>query len=949
MKRLLSVILVVLVILNCSMVAYAEESQATEDSPVAVTTLEELQAAIAAAADGDTIFIASTIIIESDCTIGLADKKITLVAAEGIQGNLIKVRGATVNFLGVTIDGSNGFCTSTVINSGNAELDFQNCTFQRNKTIVVYVEQSTKLSFVSCLMQNNSQVLSMRGIGSIEMDNCIIKENNANITCLSIAGEASISNCQFLNNTIATEGSVLSFISSHTSRINSCQFIGNRSSSGSGAAISTGGNTTISNCFFNGNEAGIAGNDIFVQEYGTLNILDTDEQLASLYSAHGVQYNGTFIDAKYERYNVVSSPKRIELPATNYVGALCFVSEEIPATEPDESTEVTDPNQGTEPEDPNESEEIPGTPSVVTNCGELLSAIDAAADGEVITVSNTIVIDRNCTIGKDTETITLSVSKEFEGESLFQVVSYEGQDIKFQNIWCDTSQNSRISALYVNTESNQIDNMGKLYFYRVYLNGFSPQEYAVVLNNVHAEFKQCAFNYNWTGKSDLLIESSANVRLIDTSITNTRSYEIGSAIICKGNLYAESSLFGWNSQVSGDGSLESQTYGGAIRIEEGGSCHLVNCDVKANFASFGGGIYSKGTLTIEDSTIAQNFCNDGGADFYLEAGSQISITFTEAFDPDKYTVPDPIGFYLDSEEQRFSAAEDAVFLGEDIRDSVSVPYGIKYGFKHYFPSNCDIPTEPQPLPALPPPEGEEDTKPTEPEETEDTTPIDPEMPPTVPEETEETTPPPAPSESEETETTTPTLPEDTTPTAPTTPTTPTVPTPPPEETLPDGTEDTEPTDPPADDDVADTEPTIPEDTDPPEDEPTNPPETEDSEEEETTDNQDRTQYIYYIPQTPATENTEPTATEESASETTQGVTEQQNPYTGDASMFAPEATGTPQGGASGEDEIDITLRELRVLVAILLVAEVLQFACFIIIWGLPKLKGIYKGRYKRRM
>lgn len=855
MKRLLSVILVVLVILNCSMVAYAEESQATEDSPVAVTTLEELQAAIAAAADGDTIFIASTIIIESDCTIGLADKKITLVAAEGIQGNLIKVRGATVNFLGVTIDGSNGFCTSTVINSGNAELDFQNCTFQRNKAIVVYVEQSTKLSFVSCLMQNNSQILSMRGIGSIEMDNCIIKENNANITCLSIAGEASISNCQFLNNTIATEGGVLSFISSHASRINSCQFVGNRSSSGSGAAISTGGNTTISNCFFNGNEAGIAGNDIFVQEYGTLNILDTDEQLASLYSAHGVQYNGTFIDAKYERYNDVSSPKRIELPATNYVGALCFVSEEIPATEPDESTEPTDPPEVNIP--------------TVSSYEELIAAINQVEDGGTIQIADTIYVRNGGTIGSDEKQMTLIRNDGFSGYMLY-TENRDGTDLTIKGLTFDGQNES--STMVVLDSACTFSNCQ-------FVNSLSA---ATSFGNGIPTFDNCQF--------------SGNGIIITTSVlymSNCQITENSGSVYCidlSGSASLENCTFTNNEYSNDSGS------GGVIRMSPSAQAVFSDCSFTGNknygngFGNGGGVVSNSGNLTLKSCFFLDNVSDWAGADISCYGTGIVTIENSHEELETLYKSHGRtfLGVYQDNLNNRYSA--------DNQTEKLSLPLTENQNSICFASELLSVP--------------------------------------------EETTPPPAPSESEETE-----------------PTTPTVPTPPPEETLPDGTEETDPpvgddateTSPSVDDDAADTEPTIPENTDPPEDEPTNPPETEDSMVEETTDNQDRTQYIYYIPQTPATANTEPTATEESTTETTQGVTEQQNPYTGDTPVFAPEATGTPQEGASGEDEIDIALRELRVLVGILLVAEVLQFACFIIIWGLPMLKGIYKGRYKRRM
>lgn len=77
-------ILTVLMMLVLVIPAYAAEGEAATDhpiqqeqEPVVVSTLEELQAAIDAAEDGDTIAISSKIEIRENCFVGVEDKVIT--------------------------------------------------------------------------------------------------------------------------------------------------------------------------------------------------------------------------------------------------------------------------------------------------------------------------------------------------------------------------------------------------------------------------------------------------------------------------------------------------------------------------------------------------------------------------------------------------------------------------------------------------------------------------------------------------------------------------------------------------------------------------------------------------------------------------------------------------------------------------------------------------------
>lgn len=84
-NRLLSALLSCLLLFSLfSTTALATEDEESPDdsqseTPVVVSSLEELQAAIAAAKDGDTIALSSGINIIENCIVGDTEKQITVV------------------------------------------------------------------------------------------------------------------------------------------------------------------------------------------------------------------------------------------------------------------------------------------------------------------------------------------------------------------------------------------------------------------------------------------------------------------------------------------------------------------------------------------------------------------------------------------------------------------------------------------------------------------------------------------------------------------------------------------------------------------------------------------------------------------------------------------------------------------------------------------------------
>ena len=110
-------ILTVLMMLVLVIPAYAAEGEAATDhpiqqeqEPVVVSTLEELQAAIDAAEDGDTIAISSKIEIRENCFVGVEDKVITVVPdsslTDGVLFYVVPYDIENVVFENIVMDGN---------------------------------------------------------------------------------------------------------------------------------------------------------------------------------------------------------------------------------------------------------------------------------------------------------------------------------------------------------------------------------------------------------------------------------------------------------------------------------------------------------------------------------------------------------------------------------------------------------------------------------------------------------------------------------------------------------------------------------------------------------------------------------------------------------------------------------------------------------------------------
>lgn len=99
----------------------------------------------------------------------------------------------------------------------------------------------------------------------------------------------------------------------------------------------------------------------------------------------------------------------------------------------------------------------------------------------------------------------------------------------------------------------------------------------------------------------------------NNSIINTNSSKGGA-------IYLEDSSFELNNGVINNNTIWSisgkTSFGGAIYVDESSSITINNGSISANSATFGGAIYNKGTLTINNSTISNNIEKNSSSMIY---------------------------------------------------------------------------------------------------------------------------------------------------------------------------------------------------------------------------------------------------------------------------------------------------------------------------------------------
>ena len=208
-------ILTVLATLMLIIPAYAAETdpgmdqpiqQEQDKEPVVVATLEDLQAAIDAAEDGDTIALDTTInMLEGDSLI--TDKHITLVRHDG----LIKTAGRMFEIYGSGIISGfsfveNGLISSATITTranGNGEIIIENCSFKaagdNSMDHFIKIDTGDSMTIRECAFYcGNGYVIYSNGNTNVLIDSCkFLKGNYYAWLMIATYGDMTIERCTF--------------------------------------------------------------------------------------------------------------------------------------------------------------------------------------------------------------------------------------------------------------------------------------------------------------------------------------------------------------------------------------------------------------------------------------------------------------------------------------------------------------------------------------------------------------------------------------------------------------------------------------------------------------------------------------------------------------------------------------------------------------------------------
>lgn len=324
MKRMLSMTIVLALVLSLATTAFATEGgeQPQEETPVVVSTLEELQAAVTAAEDGDTIAVSAEIMLD-----GVAletDKDITLVRADTYElGSFFRLKnGALIS--GFTIE--NYKSSTTVVCESSAEIE--DCCFigdsDSSETFIKLYALST--SNVVCISDSSFSGAAYSAIYS---------KNNVQLT---------ITDCIFSDNRSYTQGGVIR--SEGTLILDGCTINDNYAVSGGGVYCS--GELTITDCQFSGNQIQNEKFGTDILSFGTLSITDDPQNGAGYYEE--------------------STGEKVVLPLSDFTNTakLIYLTDEqaaeyFAAEEPDDPDDTEDNEQNggednSNPEEPDEGE-----------------------------------------------------------------------------------------------------------------------------------------------------------------------------------------------------------------------------------------------------------------------------------------------------------------------------------------------------------------------------------------------------------------------------------------------------------------------------------------------------------------------------------------------------------------------------------------------------------------
>ena len=375
-------------------------------------------------------------------------------------------------------------------------------------------------------------------------------------------------------------------------------------------------------------------------------------------------------------------------------------AEEIPAPtteetsqaeiEPSTSTteEVTPPAEDPPVTEEQETEESP----IVYNIEELLTAIEAANDGDTILIGEKITCAESVTIGSLDKKITLAFADDFSGKAMFCLHTDNEQEITMQNLILNGKAADGISTHVVDVDllSNPPDTQGAWLFDGVTFKNFNTTWSILVVYDADAIFHNCRFENNYGRRSGgIEIYPNASAEITYCTFYSNQSIGDGAAIRCCGNTTIKETSITGNHAVN-NGTVKN---GGGIYVETGASCEILSCTITGNVADLGGGVSCKGTLTVCDTLIYGNTGKLGGSDIKGFGGANIVVDYTDGMGA-VYAENSPVGFYKDDFESTFDAETNAEFVGETIsvQNNTNNNLGVKFIFEGDLPIATPEPT-----------------------------------------------------------------------------------------------------------------------------------------------------------------------------------------------------------------------------------------------------------------
>lgn len=345
MKRTLCFLLVLALMVSMITSAFAAEGMEGGEQPqesetqttVTVGTLDELETAIAAAEDGDTIAVSAEITLDGVTL--QTGKDITLVRADSYEsGSFFRLKNSAV-ISGFRME--NYKSSTTAVCESSAEIE--NCYF--------IGDSDSSETFIKLYALSTSNAVSIHDCSfSGAAYSAIYSKNNVQLT---------ITNCIFSENCSYTQGGAIR--SEGTLILEGCTISGNSAVSGGGVYCS--GDLTITNCQFSGNQIQNEKFGTDILSFGTLNITDDPQD------GEGYYEESTGVKVELPLADYTNTAKLIYLTdeqATEY-----FAPDPAP-DEPDEGEPETptetpteppeQPDNGEDGDTPTEPEEPPTTP-----------------------------------------------------------------------------------------------------------------------------------------------------------------------------------------------------------------------------------------------------------------------------------------------------------------------------------------------------------------------------------------------------------------------------------------------------------------------------------------------------------------------------------------------------------------------------------------------------------